>query len=213
MLFKLLLLFLWGAQMFKSILIGLSLSLIAATVNAEMRCKFKNNTGTRGWAAEDIRLDISNGQAKLFGKYWIMSSQGGDTKFFINTKLKTDSNKTLPVKYEVILFKNGNAQQTIRVNRRQTYKVNGTCEDLGSTSSVRRSNSDIVATAFRKLSTCDRKYVQQFLRGQELYSGSIDGKWGQNTYKGLVQAGKAGKLKRKTPSEIITVLANNPVCP
>lgn len=87
------------------------------------------------------------------------------------------------------------------------------CEELGSASGTKRSNSNTVAAAFKKLRTCDRKYVQQFLKGQELYSGTIDGKWGQNTHKGLVRAGKAGKLKRKTPSEIIELLSDNLVCP
>ena len=116
-----------------------------------------------------------------------------------------------------LFYKKASKTVAVTVSKRGVKKIPPViyqnCEELGSASAAKRSSSNIVAAAFRKLSTCDRKYVQQFLKGQELYSGTIDGKWGQNTYKGLVRAGKAGKLKRKTPSEIIELLSDNLVCP
>ena len=36
---------------------------------------------------------------------------------------------------------------------------------------------------FQKLSQCNKKYIQQFLKGQGFYNGSIDGVWGQGTAK------------------------------
>ena len=68
------------------------------------------------------------------------------------------------------------------------------------------------ASLFNRLSIFDRRYIQQFLKGQGLYSNKIDEKWGSTTYVALVNVGKTDKLKFKSISEIIEVLANNVVC-
>ena len=85
------------------------------------------------------------------------------------------------------------------------------CEKLGTSSSVKQAENK-EASLFNRLSICDRRYIQQFLKGQGLYSNKIDGKWGSNTYIALVNVSKTGKLKFKSVSEIIEVLANNVVC-
>ena len=84
------------------------------------------------------------------------------------------------------------------------------CESLGQ---KQNKSGNVSASAaqksFNNLSMCNRKYVQQFLRGQGLYSGSIDGLWGGGTTSGLEKAGKKGKLKGLTSSKIITSNQNN----
>ena len=87
------------------------------------------------------------------------------------------------------------------------------CEQLGQTSNTSsNAGSSVVQSSFNKLSICNRKYVQQFLKGQGLYSGSIDGIWGGGTTSGLEKAGKKGKLKGLTSSKIIEKLSDNLVC-
>ena len=87
------------------------------------------------------------------------------------------------------------------------------CESLGQ---KQNKSGNVSASAaqksFNNLSMCNRKYVQQFLRGQGLYSGSIDGLWGGGTTSGLEKAGKKGKLKGLTSSKIIEKLSDNLVC-
>lgn len=90
-----------------------------------------------------------------------------------------------------------------------TYKY---CERLGTKSSSAQVSESSERAAYVRLSTCDRKYIQQFLSGQGLYSGSIDGKWGAGTASALQKAKKLGKLKGKSAAQIIQKLSQNPVC-
>ena len=78
------------------------------------------------------------------------------------------------------------------------------CEILAHASS-KSSNTNVTASqrTFSAMSLCNRKYVQQFLKGQGLYSGGIDGLRGGGTLTGFDKAGKKGKLKGLTSSEII----------
>ena len=87
------------------------------------------------------------------------------------------------------------------------------CERLGKkTNASSTVGVSAAQKSFNKLSMCNRKYVQQFLKGQGLYSGGIDGLWGGGTTSGLERAGTKGKLKGLSSSEIIKKLADNLVC-
>ena len=85
------------------------------------------------------------------------------------------------------------------------------CELINSQSSFNTTVSN-GASAFKQLSLCDRKYVQQFLKGQGLYSSVIDGLWGSGTAKAVSRASQKGKLRGLSNDEIITKLADNLVC-
>ena len=89
-----------------------------------------------------------------------------------------------------------------------TYK---NCIDTsGSSSSTGTSNR--TKSAFRNLSVCNRKYVQQFMKSQGLYSGSIDGQWGPSTAAGVNGAKKLSKLKNLSSEQVIAKLSDNLVC-
>ena len=92
-----------------------------------------------------------------------------------------------------------------------TQKTYDNCELLNSQSSFNTTVSN-GASAFKQLSLCDRKYVQQFLKGQGLYSSVIDGLWGSGTAKAVSRASQKGKLRGLSNDEIITKLADNLVC-
>ena len=90
-----------------------------------------------------------------------------------------------------------------------TYK---NCEQLGSKSSSAQITGSLERAAYVRLSVCDRRYIQQFLSGQGLYNGSIDGIWGAGTASALERAKNLGKLRGKSVVEIIKQLSQNPVC-
>lgn len=69
-----------------------------------------------------------------------------------------------------------------------------------------------VQNTFNGLSACDRKYVQQFLKGQGLYNGRIDGAWGPGTASAISKAGKKGKLRGLSTEAIIARLSENLMC-
>lgn len=74
------------------------------------------------------------------------------------------------------------------------------------------SNAASGREAFRRLSTCNKKYVQQFLKGQGFYTGVIDGIWGNGTKNAITKIGRIGKLKGLSNESIIEKLQENLVC-
>ena len=68
------------------------------------------------------------------------------------------------------------------------------------------------ANYFKRMSLCDRKYVQQFLKGQGAYNSTIDGLWGRGTASALKSVRKTGKLKGLSDLETLKKLEKNPVC-
>ena len=65
---------------------------------------------------------------------------------------------------------------------------------------------------FSKLTNCNKRYVQQFLKGQNFYNGSIDGLWGIGTAEGLRKAKKLSAFKNLTTAQIFEKLKLNPIC-
>ena len=68
------------------------------------------------------------------------------------------------------------------------------------------------AQYFKQMSLCNRKYVQQFLKGQGAYNSTIDGLWGKGTALALSSVKRSGKLKGLSDVEMLKKLKNNPVC-
>ena len=77
---------------------------------------------------------------------------------------------------------------------------------------VNKTVGNAAANYFRQMSLCDRKYVQQFLKGQGAYNSTIDGLWGRGTASALSSVKKSGKLKGLSDVETLKKLEKNPVC-
>ena len=75
-----------------------------------------------------------------------------------------------------------------------------------------QTSRNTAANYFRRMSLCDRKYVQQFLKGQGAYNSTIDGLWGKGTASALNAVKKTGKLKGLSDLETLKKLERNPVC-
>ena len=106
----------------------------------------------------------------------------------------------------VLLSSSGNFIPKMPV---QYMKCEITGSSVSNNTSIKQSAS---MKAFNNLSSCNKQYIQQFLKGQDLYSGSIDGLWGQGTINGLTQLSKKGKLKGNSLEVIIKKLSQNPMC-
>ena len=77
---------------------------------------------------------------------------------------------------------------------------------------VNKTVGNAAANYFKQMSLCDRKYVQQFLKGQGAYNSTIDGLWGRGTASALSSVKKSGKLKGLSDVETLKKLEKNPVC-
>ena len=73
-------------------------------------------------------------------------------------------------------------------------------------------SSNAAASYFKQMSMCDRKYVQQFLKGQGTYNGSIDGLWGRGTANGLNSLKKTGKFRNLSDFQTLKRLETNALC-
>jgi len=107
---------------------------------------------------------------------------------------------------------NGNVYIVPQSYYNRVGPIRYSCNSIGKTSSRRFESSNSSRQEFNKLSTCNKRYVQQFLKGQSLYSGSIDGLWGSGTSEGLEKAKQLPAFKGLSTIKIFEKLKNNPVC-
>lgn len=86
---------------------------------------------------------------------------------------------------------------------------------FGKSASTQTANSaqgSIDRSEFKRLNSCNRRYVQQFLKGQGFYNSSIDGKWGPGTAAAVKRAMKMPKFQNLTAAQFFDKLKNNPMC-
>ena len=90
--------------------------------------------------------------------------------------------------------------------------VKYTCEATKSSkpASVSGGNGKL-RSEFQKLSQCNKKYLQQFLKGQGLYFGTIDGRWGNGTNKAVNAALKLPTFKNMSPNAFFIKIQQNPI--
>ena len=91
--------------------------------------------------------------------------------------------------------------------------VRYTCEatKISKPASVSNRDSEL-KNEFQKLSQCNKKYLQQFLKGQGLYFGGIDGRWGNGTNKAVSAALKLPTFKNMLPNAFFKKIQQNPIC-
>ena len=88
-----------------------------------------------------------------------------------------------------------------------------TCEAIKSASSTKAAGSSgKLKTEFNKLSQCNRKYLQQFLKGQGIYFGGIDGLWGRGTERAVNAALRLPTFKNDTFEGFFKKIQQNPIC-
>ena len=93
--------------------------------------------------------------------------------------------------------------------------VRYTCESSKETKTSPTGGSKIndkLHSEFSKLSNCNKKYLQQFLKGQGLYFGGIDGLWGRGTEKAVEAALKLPTFKNETVDGFFKKIIRNPIC-
>ena len=86
------------------------------------------------------------------------------------------------------------------------------CTSIGGSSYKKSSTSSPFQQEFNNLTSCNKKYVQQFLKGQNLYNGAIDGLWGSGTAEGLRRAKNLSAFKNLTTAKMFEKLRLNPIC-
>lgn len=168
----------------------------------------------KSWMPEQIWVNEDTGD---FGtskhpkdKISIRTSRGG-YKLFASTSVTRPSSVTYIVNLKR-MEKSASVLMTAS-GFKNMGPVRYDCSFSSSTNSTpRNTSSNSLASYFKQMSQCDRKYVQQFLKGQGTYNGSIDGIWGNGTARGLSSVQRTGKLKGLSDLQVLKRLAKNPVC-
>jgi len=86
------------------------------------------------------------------------------------------------------------------------------CTSIEGSTYKKSSVSSPFRQEFIKLTSCNKRYIQQFLKGQNFYNGAIDGLWGAGTEEGLRRAKNLSVFKNLTTAKMFEKLKLNPIC-
>ena len=95
---------------------------------------------------------------------------------------------------------------------RNGMTIYATCEKISGQRTSDGGTANRARSKFNSLSSCNRKYIQNFLKTAGLYNSSIDGQWGPGTASALHLPKNLGKLNGKSSAQMIQQLPQNPVC-
>ena len=161
------------------------------------------------WSPETF---VINQNDLIFDNEWRLPIVGGDREKNYQAKYKTS-------KFRVTYYITINPFEgsgVIYLYPQSEYKrvgpVRYSCSSTGGSSNVQNSVYNPFQQEFNKLTSCNKKYVQQFLKGQNLYSGTVDGIWGAGTAEGLRKAKDLSAFKNLTTGEMFEKLRLNPIC-
>ena len=107
---------------------------------------------------------------------------------------------------------NGNVYIQPQSDYKKVGPIRYSCISTGGSSYNKSSTSSPFRQEFSKLTSCNKRYVQQFLKGQNLYNGAIDGLWGSGTAEGLRRAKNLSAFKNLTTAKMFEKLKLNPIC-
>ena len=137
---------------------------------------------------------------------------GGDREKTFHVRVNTNT-------YRLTYYININPftdSGNVYIRPQSAYKNVGpirySCISTGGSSYKQSSVSSPFQQEFNNLTSCNKKYVQQFLKGQNLYNGAIDGLWGSGTAEGLRRAKNLSAFKNLTTAKMFEKLRLNPIC-
>ena len=145
---------------------------------------------------ENSRIEVSGGdREKSF--HVRVNTNGFRLTYYININPFTDS---------------GNVYIQPQRGYAKVGPIRYSCISTGGSSYNKSSTSSPFRQEFSKLTSCNKRYVQQFLKGQNLYNGAIDGLWGSGTAEGLRRAKNLSAFKNLTTAKMFEKLKLNPIC-
>jgi len=158
---------------------------------------------------------IVNAEKLIFSRSWQLDISGGDREKSFQARY---SSGTFHVAYNIKIDTysgTGNLYLT-PTGPSSNYKRMGpmrySCTSMGGSSYKQSSVSNNFRQEFSKLTSCNKRYVQQFLKGQNLYNGAIDGLWGSGTGEGLRRAKNLSAFRNLTTAKMFEKLRLNPIC-
>ena len=159
-----------------------------------------------------------NSQKAQLWKDVIIDVSGGDriSSFHVRNTDTVDGTTYNDIYYiNIDQFSNKASVRLKAIGYETVGPVRYTCESSKGTNSSStggtKSNNQL-KNEFSKLSRCNKKYLQQFLKGQGLYFGGIDGLYGRGTERAVEAALKLPTFKNETVEGFFKKITRNPVC-
>ena len=165
---------------------------------------FSSQEAAQGWVADSVTFDEYT--VNYFWNYENRIGQKHQFKFFWQKNQWTG--KYNPVKKQLRISMSA-TQGTFRITPPLIYP---NCVEGGSTGSSQNS-CDAVQVAFTRSSSCQRKFIQSYLKAALLYKSSIDGQWGRGTQSAIQGASKnILRFKGDKSEDIIKALRKEAPC-
>ena len=158
---------------------------------------------------------VVNSEKLIFGRSWQLDISGGDRQRRFQARY---SSGTFHVAYDIKIdpFSGMGNLYITPTGPSSRFKRMGpmrySCTSIEGSNYKQSSVSSPFRQEFNKLTSCNKKYVQQFLKGQNLYNGTIDGTWGAGTAEGLRRAKNLSAFKNLTTAKMFEKLKLNPIC-
>ena len=203
------------------------LALSSKALAAEYSCSAKDNAyahsvnAAAGNLSEQIEIVKSwippkfkvNGQTIDFERKKAFAVTGGDRNITFEGFRRGSGSSSSQYKIKIDPFESSGVVYRYRSGYVPMGPVFFNCYKLSSANEPSgRIKGNLEQNEFRKLSSCNRKYVQQFLKGQGFYTSSIDGKWGPGTAAAVKRAMTMPKFRNLTIPQFFDKLKNNPIC-
>ena len=194
------------------ILVAATLIACSSSSYAEVRCttpdisllvpSFTTREAAKSWVPDTISFDKNS-------VYWYgarVNEAGSETEFYFFAE-GTKISGSYSVARDRLKF---------LIGSKAGFKISGPAYYRSCTvSKSGSSNNSPVSSgkrAFEAASSCERRFIQSYLKSAGLYSSSIDGKWGNGTASAVRNAKKITRFRNMTEHKILNRLAKEAPC-
>lgn len=183
---------------------------------------YQHGAAVIGMTLEEIEFwipaefELNSKQAKLGADKVLLDVSGGDRVSTFHLRKRTTAGGTVfndvyyvkidPFSNDALVSLKAVGYETVGPVRFNCVKETKTSPREASTSNNK------LKSEFDKLTNCNKKYLQQFLKGQGIYFSGIDGLWGRGTERAVNAALRLPTFKNDTVEDFFKKIQQNPIC-
>lgn len=194
------------------ILVAATLIACSSSSYAEVRCttpdisllvpSFTTREAAKSWVPDTISFDKNS--VNWYGAR--VNEAGSETEFYFFAEGKKISGR----------YSAARGRLKLQLGSTPGFKLPGPAVYISCTvSKSGSSNNSPVSNgkrAFEAASSCERRFIQSYLKSAGLYSSSIDGKWGNGTASAIRNAKNIKRFRNMTEQKILNGLAKEAPC-
>ena len=163
---------------------------------------FKNRAAAESWVPDEISFDSTS--VNWYGSH--VNEASSNTEFYFFAEKRKISGKYSQARNN-LTFQLG-SPAGIRPTGPAIYK---SCTFTNASNSNPHTNFG-GRQEFNTANSCQRRYIQSYLKTAGLYKSTIDGKWGKGTAAALTKANSIRRFKNKSVDQVIKILSEESPC-